>query len=350
MKTIQQPLIIGGGLSGLALAYFLKKKGIEAIVVEAADRLGGRIHTIAGLLGTPLELGATWFSNMHTNLLSLIEELQLLKFVQYSGGISFFQTKSFEPPQQFFVPAAEQPSYRIAGGTQRLIEVLTERLLPEQILLQTKILSIRDAATHLEVRRSDGSIMHAEQVIVCIPPQLAAASITYSPGLPGNVDEILTTVQNWMAGTIKFTLEYSEPFWRKQGYSGMIYSHAGIVTEMYDHTNFEENKYGFTGFLNGGSVHYSPTVRKELVLAQLCELFGEQIIRPSLYMDKVWNDELIIKGNPVFVQPHQNNGHPLFSSGYLNDRLHFCGTETADAFAGYMEGAVIAAKSIADKF
>ncbi|WP_286591479.1 NAD(P)-binding protein [Sphingobacterium sp. N143] len=58
-------LIIGGGLSGLTLAHLLFKRNIQATILEAAPRLGGRIHTQIGKLDTPLELGATWFSDMH---------------------------------------------------------------------------------------------------------------------------------------------------------------------------------------------------------------------------------------------------------------------------------------------
>nr|WP_324586663.1 FAD-dependent oxidoreductase [Agriterribacter sp.] len=87
-------------MSGLALAFFLQKKGIKTTVIEASGRLGGRIYTVAGALGTPLELGATWFSNIHQHLPALTEELHLTKYPQYSEGISLFQTKSFEAPQK----------------------------------------------------------------------------------------------------------------------------------------------------------------------------------------------------------------------------------------------------------
>lgn len=110
-------VIVGGGLSGLTLAYLLKKVNKESIVLEGSNRLGGRIQTIKGNLETPLEIGATWFSDQHPNLLALIEELHLKRFPQFSKGISLFETKSFEPPQRFFVPESEAPSYRLAGGT-----------------------------------------------------------------------------------------------------------------------------------------------------------------------------------------------------------------------------------------
>lgn len=341
-------IIIGGGLSGLTLAYLLSKRNIEAIILEASPRLGGRIHTIKGSLGTPLELGATWFSDVHPQLLALIDELGLKKYPQFSKGISLFQTKSFEPPQKFFVPEAETPSYRLTGGTQVLTDALAEKLIAENIKLNTKIVSIKEAENELLLETSDGNNFSADKVIICIPPQLAGFEIQFSPGLPDNVTQILPDVQTWMSGAVKFVLEYTAPFWRNNGYSGMLYSHAGIVVEMYDHTNFEENKFGFTGFLSGAALNYSQEVRKEFVLRQLAELLGEEVLNPVSYSDKVWTDEYVLAKHQLIRQPHQNNGHPLLQQDYLNGKLFFSGTETAMEFAGYMEGAIISAKRIAD--
>lgn len=349
MEMNSKVIIIGGGLSGLSLAWLLSKKGIKSTVLEASARLGGRIQTVKGILGTPLELGATWFSDMHPNLLALINELGLTKYPQYSKGISLFQTKSFEPPQKFFVPEAESPSYRLAGGTQLLIDTLAKKLSTKDIHLNSQVSSIIESGNKLLIEIADGRKFHSEKVIICIPPQLASSKIKFIPQLPDSLRDILPGVQTWMAGALKFTLEYEEPFWRNQGYSGMLYSHAGIIIEMYDHTNYEENKYGFTGFLNGGAASYSKEVRQEFVLKQLGELLGEKAINPVAYFDKVWADEFILDGNPIIVRPHQNNGHPLLQRAYMNGKLYFCGTESATKFPGYMEGAVVTAKEILSK-
>lgn len=341
-------VIIGGGLSGLTLAYKLLQQNIDAIILEASPRIGGRIQTIHGVSDTPLELGATWFSDMHPHLIDLLNELGLEKFPQYSKGISLFQTKSFEPPQKFFVPEADSPSYRIAGGTSMLIKALQEKIPASNIRLNTKVIAIKESDDDLLVESATGQVFQADKVVICLPPQLAATCIEFFPALPNDVLAILPTVQTWMAGSIKFVLEYTEPFWRNKGYSGMLYSHAGIVVEMYDHTNKEENRFGFTGFLNGGAASYPEEVRKEFVLRQLEELFGKEATKPIAYFDKVWNDEFISAGSQVILRPHQNNGHPLLQQSYMNGRLYFSGTETAGEFAGYMEGALIAAKRTAN--
>lgn len=345
MTNKEDIIIVGAGLSGLTLAYLLSKENIDAKILEASPRIGGRIQTIKGENETPLELGATWFSNLHPNLLSLVEELGLEKYPQYSKGISLFQTKSFEPPQRFFVPEAETPSYRLAGGTQKIIDSLASKLNDGSIHLNTKVENIKyDEKNGFMVETNQKTYL-ADRVILAVPPQLVS-TINFEPTLPEELSVILPTVQTWMAGALKFTLEYPEPFWKRNGYSGMLYSHAGIVVEMYDHTNFAETKFGFTGFLNGGCAGYSKEVRKELVLKQLTDLLGKEAATPLAYYDKVWTDQYILAGQQIIQRPHQNNGHPSLNAAYMDGKMFLCATETAREFPGYMEGAIIAADNV----
>lgn len=41
----RKTVVIGGGLTGLSTAFFLKKKGIDVMVIEKENRLGGQIHS-----------------------------------------------------------------------------------------------------------------------------------------------------------------------------------------------------------------------------------------------------------------------------------------------------------------
>lgn len=346
MKQKERIIIVGAGLSGLTLAYFLAQRNIQTTILEASSRIGGRIQTQKGALETPLELGATWFSDLHTHLISLLEELGLKKFPQYTKGISIFQTSKIEPPQQFSVPESEAPSYRVAGGTQMIIEALSKKLPSENIHLNTKISSIQAIGNELQLQTANGEKFHADKVVLSLPPELVASQIRFLPELPLNFSKLLPTVHTWMAGAIKFVIEYAAPFWRDENYSGMLFSHVGIVAEMYDHTNFEANKFGFTGFLNGGAAAYSAEVRKALVLKHLSGYLGEGVLSPIAYYDKVWTGEFISDGMKMDLMPHQNNGHVLLQESYLAGKLFFSGTETSAAFSGYMEGAVVAAEQV----
>src|SRR5574337_237265 len=51
-------LIIGAGIAGLTAAAELSREGIKVTLLEARDRLGGRIFTRHDVAGNPVELGA----------------------------------------------------------------------------------------------------------------------------------------------------------------------------------------------------------------------------------------------------------------------------------------------------
>jgi len=62
-------IIVGVGASGIAAAHDLAKAGVDVTVLEARDRLGGRVWT-DGSLGTPLDLGASWIHGTEGNPVS----------------------------------------------------------------------------------------------------------------------------------------------------------------------------------------------------------------------------------------------------------------------------------------
>jgi monoamine oxidase len=57
-------LVIGAGAAGIAAARKLSEEGCEVVVLEARDRIGGRIWTDRSLLGFPLENGAEFVHGM----------------------------------------------------------------------------------------------------------------------------------------------------------------------------------------------------------------------------------------------------------------------------------------------
>lgn len=52
-------VVVGAGISGLAAAKALANQGAEVVVVEARDRIGGRLYTDWSM-GPPFEVGAGW--------------------------------------------------------------------------------------------------------------------------------------------------------------------------------------------------------------------------------------------------------------------------------------------------
>lgn len=67
-------VIIGAGISGLKAASVLHEKGCDScIVIEARDRIGGRLHTVSGYKGRKYDVGASWHHDTLVNGLFLEE-------------------------------------------------------------------------------------------------------------------------------------------------------------------------------------------------------------------------------------------------------------------------------------
>ena len=70
---MESVIVIGAGAAGLMAAYELSQNGKQVIILEAANRLGGRIHTISDpSFSQPIELGAEF---IHGDLSSLYHYL-----------------------------------------------------------------------------------------------------------------------------------------------------------------------------------------------------------------------------------------------------------------------------------
>ena len=69
-------IVVGAGISGLACAYYLKKHGIDVLVLEKDDRVGGRVKTdvVDGFL---MDIGAQFISDSYPIIMELVDELKL---------------------------------------------------------------------------------------------------------------------------------------------------------------------------------------------------------------------------------------------------------------------------------
>ncbi|GAB3632553.1 NAD(P)/FAD-dependent oxidoreductase [Microbacterium shaanxiense] len=82
-------LIVGAGAAGLTAANDLRKAGLSVAVLEARDRVGGRLWTDV-IDGAMLEIGGQWVSPDQDALKETLEELGLSTYSRYREGESVY--------------------------------------------------------------------------------------------------------------------------------------------------------------------------------------------------------------------------------------------------------------------
>jgi len=348
MAEQKQIIILGAGLTGLNLARKLEAVGNPVTILEARERLGGRIFTKSSANNTKIEMGATWLGPQHTHLVALLRELDIQVFEQYMEGITYFQPFGTSPPQAVELPP-QSPNYRIASGTTTIIEKLAGKLNHSTIHLNQPIKQLDFSGQSVRVHTLDQTY-EGDLVVSALSPALLVNSIRFSPSLPAQVEEVMRQTQTWMRDSIKAGVVFERPFWREKKLSGTLFSNVGPLNESYDHTSFDESGFAMKGFVNEAFATLPTEEREERVKNQLAEVFGSEASVPLAYEEMVWSQEAFTKGaDGADLFPHQNNGHEVYQKSFFDDRFFIAGSETSPHFGGYMEGAIYSSNMVAEK-
>ena len=198
-------LIIGAGISGLSMAHYAAAAGLNVLVLEREDRVGGCLHShrFGGEMdGFWLELGAHSGFNSYGNLLAILERVGLLGRLQRRVRVGFRllvggAVKSI--PSQLHFPALALAPVRMLG----LIK--TGRTVAEYY-------------GHIVGRRNYAAVFEpAFDAVICQPAGEFPADSLFQPRprrkdvprgftLPGG----LQTIADTLAGQMGFSVELGQ--------------------------------------------------------------------------------------------------------------------------------------------
>ena len=100
-------LVVGAGLAGLVAARELRRAGLEAVVLEAQDRVGGRTLNHRFGDGTVVEVGGQWVGPTQDRLIALAAELGVDTYPSWdegehllhrAGGLTRYRGETFGLP------------------------------------------------------------------------------------------------------------------------------------------------------------------------------------------------------------------------------------------------------------
>lgn len=350
--TTSRTVIVGGGLSGLYAAHLLDRRGEDFLLLEARDRLGGRILSEPFSDGdAAFDLGPSWFWPSFQPLMTgLMKDLGVEVFPQPTTGEALYETA---PGRASRMPGygTEPPSYRVEGGVARVVERLVSRLPSEAIRCSTALrrLERRSSGVYLETTDAAGEAhgFEADRVLLAAPPRLLARTLEFDPTLSEDVERRLVGLPTWMAGHAKLVAVYSEPVWRRRGLSGQAMSRVGPLAEIHDASPGNGGPFALFGFV-GLSAAQRRAAGEELVEAsvrQLDRLFGPGLHQPMRVRLKDWAEDPWTATVEDLDPPagHPRYGLPAGIRELWDGRLFFGSTETVAHNGGYLEGALEAA-------
>jgi monoamine oxidase len=440
MTASSDVVVVGAGLAGLVAARDLVASGLEVVVFEARDRVGGRVLN-ADIGGEVVEVGGQWIGPDQSHMLDLVAGLGLQTFptrddgehlLEFGGELKPFHGDAFPlgpvgladlyravraldrmakqvpldrpwtasragswDAQTFqswigrnlhtrkgraflrhfapgiFATEAENLSLlhvlfylhaggglesllrvtggaqqdRVVGGTQRIPEGLAAAL-GDRVRLRAPVRRLEQRADRV-IATTDAGAVEARRAVVAIPPTLAGR-IDYAPALPGARDQLLQRMP--MGAVIKCMAVYDRPFWRDEGRSGQVYSEAGPVVAVFDNSPPSGHPGVLLGFLEGRRalrLGADPELRRRTVIDCFTRFFGPNAATPVHYLDHDWQSEEWSRG---CYGAHMPPGAWTQLGPVLRrpvGRLHWAGTETAERWSGYMEGAVESGQRVA---
>ena len=309
MRTV---VVIGGGITGLSTAYYLQQSiqnnnlDIQLILVEASDRLGGKIRTLHHD-DFIMESGADSIVTRKTNVAPLIEELGIEDEVVYNAtGISYIYSEG---------KLKQIPKDAVFG-----IPLSVESLATTELIsAEGKVEALKDLYTpNQKFTKNDsvGSFLEAflgkELVEKQISPVLSGV---YS----GNLSDLT------IASTLPYLIDY------KNEYGSIIQGLSANKAKFQGNGDkkFMSFKGGVSSLIDAMEAHLNDTEIIKGVRAERIEKLGEQY-RVTLANGRVVDADIVVLGTmhstaQVLLQDEELNEdfNQLFNSSLISVYLGF---------------------------
>ena len=225
------------------------------------------------------------------------------------------------------------------GGNQRMPEAMAATLKGD-IILDTRVIGIRDSATGVDVVCEDGTVYSAKHV-VCSAPLPVLNDIRFDPILTGKQAQAVKTVRYQPVSQVH--LAPKEPFWEEDGLGTLMWTDGYAGNIMPGRFGDDPSQItSFTVWSRGFKARYmdrmGPEAAKARVLAELAEARPASKGKVEAAFFHSWELDPFTGGDWAIWGPGQV-AELVNEVAKPHGRIHFCGEHTAQSNRG-MEGAM----------
>lgn len=358
--------VVGAGLTGLAAASLLYSKGLSVQVLEARQRLGGRIDSVYEAGESVADLGPTWVWPEAQSIVSRwTARLGLVLYDQYEHGLTVVDSREGQAVSHLLAPG-QAGSKRIVGGPQALIDRLAQTIPLDAVQTDCGVRLIELTPSGVVCTDQLGRMFCSSAVIVTAPARIVARDLQFAPALSPKVSDRLSAIPTWMARHAKVVIRYERAFWRDLGLSGSVFSRAGPLAEVHDHCGHDVERKGDrvgdrAGDRVGGHAAlfgfsaWSPSQRidaaasfEAAIVSQMLRCFGSEASAPLSITIKDWAADDLASTDKDLNEPA---AHPVIQPELVLDpewrqRLWFASAESARQDPGLIAGALASAERV----
>jgi monoamine oxidase len=226
---------------------------------------------------------------------------------------------------------------RIEGGSQILsLKMFVE--LGDKVRLSTPVTAISGWNGDVVALHTQTGVVRARRVIMALMPSLCE-QIAFDPPLPEARRDLQRHWPAYSPGR-KTVHVYRRPFWRAKGLNGQIIQAQGPVVWAYDNSPPDASVGVINAFVLQSMVPADSTEAERTLSRIYAAALGDEALHPIHYHDQDWGKvdrwtlSCVSAIPPGFWTRFGAALHPPVG------RLIWSGTETAQIWAGYMDGAI----------
>lgn len=404
----RQVIIIGAGISGLSAASYLKRKGLNPIVFEAQNRVGGRLKTDRSQ-GVEFDEGASWIhgpgrrnpirklakkSGMKTFLTEddnlvvydqsgkrikeeALEEAEsaynkILNHLEGRKGESFEEAFLKQYPQYKENPLwTYQLSAFLEFDTGADISDLTSLDYYDDksfwrkdviatngydkitdylasgldIRLNEKVNGIDYSQNDVRIETNTG-VYSADSIVVTVPlGVLQHKKVNFFPSLP---EKKLQAIDRTGMGVVnKFLCIWEESFWDNKQYIGYTAQEKGKFNYFLNVKLVNGTNALMTFAFGDYAVKTEKLTDQEVmneIMKHLKVMYGNDIPAPSKLLRTKWGEDENTFGSYSFVGKEGRSSDYTILAEPIADKLFFAGEHTSKNYRGTVHGAYLSGK------